>query len=115
MSDKNELSNVFESPFSDSIGKLEELLTQNGRAFLLGAGCSKCANLPLTSELTNKVLDSDILNNESKEILSSIRNLFKDSSPVAQIEDFLSELVDLLAIASPDFSPQHRIRPLLVV
>ena len=100
MSDKNELSNVFESPFSDSIGRLEELLTQNGRAFLLGAGCSKCANLPLTSELTNKVLDSDILNNESKEILSSIRNLFKDSSPVAQIEDFLSELVDLLAIAS---------------
>ena len=64
-----------------------------------GAGCSKCANLPLTAELTDKTLASPILEDESKQILA-IRSLFDGALPPAHIEDFLSELVDMLAIVS---------------
>src|SRR5260221_661205 len=85
-------------PFSDAVDKLEELMTQSGRAFLLGAGCSKCAGLPLMAELTSKALASAGLDTSTKEILTAIQGHFagaKDSN----IEDYLSELVDLLAIA----------------
>lgn len=100
MADGNELSIVFESPFSEAIQRLEDLLSQSGRAFLLGAGCSKCANLPLTAELTQKVLESEILDAKSKLILEEIQKLFEGATPAAHIEDFLSELVDLLAITN---------------
>lgn len=73
-------------------------MSQGGRVFLFGAGCSKCAGLPLTSELTDKVLASDKIGAVTKEILNAIRVGFEGSSH-ANIEDYLSELVDLLAIA----------------
>ena len=100
MIDLDEISNIFQDPFSDAINKLEDLLSQSGRVFLLGAGCSKCANLPLTAELTDKTLASPILKDESKQILGAIRSLFDGALPPAHIEDFLSELVDMLAIVS---------------
>ncbi|MCB1697813.1 MAG: SIR2 family protein [Pseudomonadales bacterium] len=96
----DEITNIFKDPFSDAINKLEDLLSQSGRVFLLGAGCSKCANLPLTAELTDKTLASPILEDESKQILGAIRSLFDGALPPAHIEDFLSELVDMLAIVS---------------
>lgn len=95
-----ELKPVFEEPFNEAIQRLEDLMSQSGRAFLLGAGCSKCANLPLIAELTEQTLASDELSAESKQILESIRDSFDGSTPPAHIEDFLSELVDLLAIAN---------------
>ena len=96
----DDLAKVFEAPFNEAIRKFEDLLSQSGRAFLLGAGSSKCANLPLTAELTQKALDSNVLDDDSKNILQSIQELFNGSSPPAHIEDFLSELVDLIAIAN---------------
>jgi hypothetical protein len=97
MTKPDDLSATSETPFSDAVLKLEELLEQSGRAFLIGAGCSKCAGLPLTAELTEKTLSSDALDANSKEILSAIRDKFNGAA-TANIEDYLSELIDLLAI-----------------
>lgn len=94
----DDLSALREKPFADAVVKLEELLTQSGRAFLIGAGCSKCAGLPLTAELSEKTLSSAELGDKSKEILSALRQLFTGARD-ANIEDYLSELIDLLAIA----------------
>lgn len=99
-----DLSPIFEEPFNEAVQRFEDLMSQSGRAFLLGAGCSKCANLPLTGELTSKALRSDELGADSKKILSAIQASFEGSSPDAHIEDFLSELVDLIAIASRRFT-----------
>lgn len=98
MTTPDDLSVLGEKPFADAVSKLEELLVQSGRAFLLGAGCSKCAGLPLTAELTEKTLSSDKLDATTKAILTAIRGLF-DGATNANIEDYLSELIDLLAIA----------------
>lgn len=98
MTTPDDLSVLGEKPFADAVSKLEELLFQSGRAFLLGAGCSKCAGLPLTAELTEKTLSSDKLDATTKAILTAIRGQF-DGADDANIEDYLSELIDLLAIA----------------
>ena len=98
MTTHNDLSVLREKPFSDAVEKFEELLVQSGRAFLIGAGCSKCAGLPLIAELTSIAVESDILDATSKEILAAIKNLF-DGATTSHIEDYLSELVDVLAIA----------------
>jgi len=98
MTSPDDLSALREKPFAEAVVKLEELLVQSGRAFLLGAGCSKCAGLPLTAELTEKTLGSDRLDATTKAILTAIRELFAGAAD-ANIEDYLSELIDLLAIA----------------
>ena len=46
MTANDDLSVLREKPFSDAVVKFEELLVQSGRAFLIGAGCSKCVGLP---------------------------------------------------------------------
>ena len=86
-----------EKPFSDAVEKFDELLIQSGRTFLIGAGCSKCAGLPLTAELTKIVLESGKLDETSKAVLAAIKKRF-DGAKTSHIEDYLSELVDLLAI-----------------
>lgn len=98
MSTPDNLSPLKEKPFKDAVDKLEELMTQSGRAFLLGAGCSKCAGLPLTAQLTSDALASSALDTRSKEILTAIQAHFAGASS-PNIEDYLSELVDFLAIA----------------
>lgn len=98
MSTPDDLSPLKAKPFNDAVDKLEELMTQSGQAFLLGAGCSKCAGLPLTAQLTSDALVSTALDATSKEILTSIQTNFAGAS-FPNIEDYLSELVDLLAIA----------------
>lgn len=94
----DDLSPLKAKPFKDAVDKLEVLMTQSGRAFLLGAGCSKCAGLPLTAQLTSDALASPALDANSKEILTAIQTNFTGAS-FPNIEDYLSELVDLLAIA----------------
>ncbi|GLQ00091.1 hypothetical protein GCM10007891_19440 [Methylophaga thalassica] len=94
------LSPIFKKPFDEVIHRLDELLSQSGRAFLLGAGCSKCASLPLTAELTEKVLADGELDGGASAILQAIKDEFEGAEPPAHIEDYLSELVDLTAIAS---------------
>ena len=94
----DDLSPLRETAFAAALNEFDELLTQSDKAFLLGAGCSKCAGLPLTAELTEKTLDSSLLVPITKQILASIQDLFEGST-CANIEDYLSELVDLVAIA----------------
>jgi hypothetical protein len=98
MATPDDLSMLREKPFSDAVAKLDDLLVQSGRAFLVGAGCSKCAGLPLIAELTDLVLGSDALDGPSKAILTEAKKLFAGAAN-AHIEDYLSELIDLLAIA----------------
>ena len=86
-----------QEPLHEGLLKLENLLTQTDRAVLLGAGASKCAGLPLTAELTEIVLGDQDLGASTKEILTGIRDSFAGADS-ANIEDFLSELIDLLAI-----------------
>ena len=98
MTRTDDLSAFREKPFSEAVAKFEDLLVQNDRAFLIGAGCSKCAGLPLTAELTTQVLASAELDDTSKAILEAIEKLFGGAEN-SHIEDYLSELIDLLAIA----------------
>jgi hypothetical protein len=94
----DDLTPLKESAFATALNDLDDLLMQSGKAFLLGAGCSKCAGLPLTAELTAKTLASARLDAITKTILTSIEGLFAGAK-AANIEDYLSELVDLVAIA----------------
>ena len=68
-------------------------------AFLIGAGCSKCAGLPLIKELTESVLSDANVDCRSKQILTAVKDSFVDA-PDSHIEDYLSEIVDLLAITA---------------
>ena len=99
MTAPDDLSVLREKKFADAVVKFEDLLAQSGRAFLIGAGCSKCAGLPLTAELSHRVLTSKALDDTTKKILVALRDLFNGADG-ANIEDYLSELVDLLAIAN---------------
>jgi len=94
----DDLSPLKESVFATALNELEDLLTQSCKAFLIGAGCSKCAGLPLMAELTNMALKSTKLSKTTKTILSAIEKHFAGAD-AANIEDYLSELVDLVAIA----------------
>lgn len=94
----DDLTPLKEPAFATALNDLDDLLMQSGKAFLLGAGCSKCAGLPLTAELTAKTLASTRLDATTKTILTAIEGLFSGAT-AANIEDYLSELVDLVAIA----------------
>lgn len=94
----DDLTPLKETGFATALNDLDDLLMQSGKAFLLGAGCSKCAGLPLTAELTAKTLASARLDATTKTILTAIEALFAGAK-AANIEDYLSELVDLVAIA----------------
>lgn len=94
----DDLSELKQPVFATALNDLDDLLTQSGKAFLVGAGCSKCAGLPLTAELTMKTLASALLDATTKTILTAIEALFAGAK-TANIEDYLSELVDLVAIA----------------
>ena len=98
MPTSDDLSSLKAKPFSDALDKLEELMTHSVRAFLLGAGCSRCAGLPLTAQLTSEALASKLLDATTKEILTAIQGHFAGAKD-PNIEDYLSELVDFLAIA----------------
>ena len=93
----DDLSPLREPIYAEALDEFDELLVQSGKAFLLGAGCSKCAGLPLTAELTASALNSKKLDPTTSTILAFIEEQFKGSVS-ANIEDYLSELVDLVAI-----------------
>jgi hypothetical protein len=91
---------VFSSvPFREIVQDLRELLSHRRVAFLLGAGCSRKAGLPLMSELTEQVLDHAALSDKTSRSLNSVRELFSGAGD-ATIEDFMSELVDYLSVAN---------------
>ena len=53
---KDVMSSLKAPQFHEPIEEFVKLLSQSRRAFLIGAGCSKCAGLPLMEELTQEVL-----------------------------------------------------------
>ena len=98
MTNAEELPAIASEPFSDAVSQFKDLISSCDRlTFLMGAGCSKCAGLPLTMELTTKVVEDPQVPPQSKEILTAVEAGFTEASG-AQIEDYLSEIVDLLAI-----------------
>lgn len=90
---------IKDKSFKPALDKLEELLSHS-KAVLLGAGASYCAGLPLTHELTIKALKSEKLSPDSKKLLEAIQTSFLGAQPASHIEDYLSELVDWLAITA---------------
>src|SRR5688572_29043888 len=87
-----------EPQFEEIIVDLEKLLSQANRSFLLGAGCSKCAGLPLTTELTDEVLNALEPSGKTKKILEFVKTNFTPGADITTIEDYLSEIVDNVAI-----------------
>lgn len=98
MEAESEFDPLRSPPFSEAISAFEELMAQSGRAFLIGAGCSRCAGLPLIAELTETVLTDSELDTQAKAVLEDLKVGFQGGAG-ANIEDYLSELIDLLAIA----------------
>lgn len=90
---------VFSSPeLKDVVQDMRDLLSQSRLAFLLGAGCSKVAGLPLMPELTTTILGHNGIGEETKKLLDKVQELFSGAA-TATIEDYMSEIVDLLSIA----------------
>jgi len=98
MSAPDNLEAIWAVPFVEALDALDALMAQHGRVFLVGAGCSKCAGLPLMEELTTNVLNSGGLDADTTNILKGIQDSFTGASG-PNIEDYLSEIIDLLAIA----------------
>jgi SIR2-like domain len=86
------------SELKDVVQDMRDLLSQSSLAFLLGAGCSKNAGLPLMEQLTEDVFSHKNLDIPTKELLEKIRAFFSGAN-YASIEDYMSEIVDLLSIA----------------
>jgi hypothetical protein len=90
---------VFSSPeLKDIVQDMRDLLSQTRLAFLFGAGCSKVAGLPLMPELTETVLGHTGIGEDTRKLLNRVRELFAGAAS-ATIEDYMSEIVDLLSIA----------------
>jgi hypothetical protein len=98
MTDPDELDALRGASVLPSIRRLQELVEASPPAFLLGAGCSRAAGLPLTQQLTNEVLTSGGPSAASKRILEATAKLF-ESAGSANIEDYISEMIDFLSIA----------------
>ena len=79
--------------FRGEVETLKDLISQSKVTFLIGAGCSKCAGLASTKELKDHVLASK----PSKKTKAMLNYLQKNLGN-ATIEDYLSELTDLISI-----------------
>jgi hypothetical protein len=86
--------------------QIPALLSQTRVSFLIGAGCSRCAGLPLMGSLTQQVCDRlspdttcDKDLKSAFELLNEIRNRYIGVE-TASIEDYLSEIQDIDAILS---------------
>ena len=96
--DSDALEPFRHSPFTEPVADLERLLSQSQRVFLMGAGCSKCAGLPLMPELTKAVLVRLADKPKPLAVLQGLQKNFNGSTQCT-IEDYMSELVDLVCIA----------------
>jgi hypothetical protein len=89
----------FSSPgIKEIVQNMRELLSQSRLAFLLGAGCSRNAGLPLMTQLTDEVLVHEKISAETKSLLKNIQDSYSGSE-YSTIEDYMSEIVDLLSIS----------------
>lgn len=72
--------------------RLLDLLSETRHIWVFGAGVGVKANLPLMSELTKLVPETDFLDEEQIEIYSEILESLKENS---NVEDLLSYIIDL--------------------
>lgn len=81
--------------------RLSDLFRNTNPTFLMGAGCSYVAEIPTLQELENAIIEDQRVSDTAKIILSVIREGFTtaSASKPSHIEDYLSELIDLKAIA----------------
>ena len=77
----------------DKLENIQNLFTSTNTLFLMGAGCSLCAGLPLMTDLTSNV--SKKAQGITKEILDAIKDEVDEN-----IEDILSQLGNYIAVAS---------------
>jgi SIR2-like domain len=84
--------------YAEPVEEATRLLSQSKRAFLLGAGCGKCGGLPDMEELTEKVLSAIPQTNKIRLIFDGLVKQFAKAKGCT-IEDYMSELVDLISIA----------------
>jgi hypothetical protein len=94
----DDLSVFSSAELKDVVQDMRDLLSQSRLAFLLGAGCSKIAGLPLMPDLTETILGHSDIGDDTKKLLDKVRELFSGADS-ATIEDYMSEIVDLLSIA----------------
>lgn len=94
----NDLNSLRQETFAEPLAQLTTLLSQSRRAFLIGAGCSKCAGLPLMDELTSAVLRILPETGKARAVLTGVQSHFSGAKGCT-IEDYMSELVDFLAVA----------------
>lgn len=83
--------------FPEKVNQIENLIIEGDCVFLIGAGCSNCAGLPIMSKLTDKVLANEVLLTKSKEVLNEVVTNF-ETADSKNIEDYLSEIVDFYSI-----------------
>jgi len=96
MPDRDDLKEIY-NRYHEEVLALEKLIIQGNCVFLIGAGCSRIANLPLMADLTKKVLESSKLSEKSKNILKEVSKQFKGARD-SNIEDYLSDIIDYLSI-----------------
>ncbi|NMC62211.1 MAG: hypothetical protein GYA55_03500 [SAR324 cluster bacterium] len=94
----NDLSIFSSTELKEIVQDMRDMLSQNQLAFLLGAGCSVIAGLPLMRDLTDKVLNHPTIADDTKKLLTNVQESFTGAKS-ATIEDYMSEIVDLLSIA----------------
>ena len=91
MSDSDDLTFVGDERFSAAISQFLGLANSSEvLTFLMGAGCSKCAGLPLTNELTDRVLSSAKVDSQGKEILTAVKETVFSEMASGQISKIIS-------------------------
>ena len=93
----SDLSVLFNKTNKSIVDEMIELLSRSDLKFLLGAGCSHAAGLPLMSGLTKKVFDNDKI--KDNKAMNFIFAMFSDAkSPNASIESYMSVIVNYISI-----------------
>jgi hypothetical protein len=81
------------------LNEWERLMSQPNQVFLIGAGCSRCAALPLMTELTEHVVADPNVTPETKNVLKFIQTEYGGGHG-STVEDYLSDVVDMTAVVA---------------
>ena len=95
--DTDELAQLRLPDFEEPLREITELLSQPQRAFVIGAGVSKSAGLPMMCELTDAVLEKVGKDSPIHPILEDVIKNF-DGASGCSLEDYMSEIVDAISV-----------------
>lgn len=94
---ERDIAALREPTLAKAVEDLIELLSQGRRAFLLGAGSSRCAGLPLMEDLSKQVLERIGADNSISNVFSQLSTQM-NGARACTIEDYLSELADHISM-----------------